>query len=127
VAVSYSRSLDICGIRKLPFSTRRNYTYELQHLLSWSILAGLVEGQFASVVVSKTFHAGTLLIAVATATPFAAYVFSMVWGMLCVGRPKVRLAVGFGAGTALCAGMTAMVPPSGLEGVSWMTSRTVFA
>lgn len=109
---SPSRSLDLCGIRKLPFFTRRSYACELRHLLSWSILVGLVEGQFASVVVSKTFHAGPFLIALAAATPFAAYVFSMVWGMLCVGRPKVRLAVGFGAGTALCAGMTALVPAS---------------
>lgn len=126
MAVSDSRSFDICGIRKLPFSTRRNYTYELQHLLSWSILAGLVEGQFASVVVSKTFHAGPFLIAVATATPFAAYVFSMVWGMLCVGRPKVRLAVGFGAGTALCAGMTGLVPASPSSAV-WFIAQVAAA
>ncbi len=112
MVVSDSRSHDILGIRKLPFFTRRNYLYEFEHLLSWSILAGVVEGQFASVIVSKTFHAGPFLIAVATATPFAAYVFSMIWGMLCVGRPKVRLAVMFGAGTALCAGMTGLVPAS---------------
>lgn len=126
MAVSDSRSFDICGIRKLPFSTRRNYTYELQHLFSWSILAGLVEGQFASVVVSKTFHAGPFLIAVATATPFAAYVFSMVWGMLCVGRPKVRLAVGFGAVTALCAGMTGLVPASPSSAV-WFIAQVAAA
>jgi len=126
VAVSETRSLDICSIRKLPFSTRRNYTYELQHLLFWSILAGLVEGQFASVVVSKTFHAGPFLIAIATATPFAAYVFSMIWGMLCVGRPKVRLAVGFGAGTSLCAGMTALVPASPSSAV-WFIAQVAAA
>ena len=92
---SASRSLDILGTRKLPFLTRRNYLYEFRHLLCWSILAGLVEGQFASVLVSKTFHGSPLLIAIASATPFAAYVFSLAWGMLCVGRPKVGLSVRF--------------------------------
>lgn len=112
MAVSDSRSLDILGIRMLPFLTRRNYLYEFRHLFCWSILAGLVEGQFASVIVSKTFHGSPLLIAIASATPFAAYVFSLAWGMLCVGRPKVRLSVWFGAGMALCAATTALVPAS---------------
>ncbi len=110
MAVSDSRSLDILGIRKLPFLTRRNYFYEFRHLLCWSILAGLVEGQFASVIVSKTFHGSPLLIAIASATPFAAYVFSLAWGLLCVGRPKIRLSVWFGAGMALFAATTALVP-----------------
>ncbi|MFH1110881.1 MAG: MFS transporter [Planctomycetota bacterium] len=112
MADSVSRSLDILGIRKLPFLTRRNYLYEFRHLLCWSILAGLVEGQFASVIVSRTFHGSPLLIAIASATPFAAYVFSLAWGMLCVGRPKVRLSVWFGAGMALFAATTALVPAS---------------
>jgi hypothetical protein len=110
--VSGSRSFDILGIRKLPFLTRRNYLYEFRHLLCWSILAGLVEGQFASVIVSRTFHGSPLLIAIASATPFAAYIFSLAWGMLCVGRPKVRLSVWFGAGMALFAATTALVPAS---------------
>jgi MFS family permease len=102
--------LDILGVRSLPFTTRRNYFYEFKHLLPWSVLAGLVEGQFASVVVAKTFHGGSLLIAVATATPFAAYVSSLVWGMLCVGRRKLRLSILFGAGAALCAALTGLIP-----------------
>ena len=102
--------MDLLRLRKLPFSTRSNFLYEFQHLLPWSVLAGLVEGQFASVVVAKTFHGSSLLIAIATATPFAAYVFSLVWGMLCVGRRKLRLAVLFGAGTALCTAVAGLIP-----------------
>ncbi len=102
--------MDVLALRRLPFLTRRNYYYELKHLLPWSALAGLVEGQFSSVVVSKTFHGSDFLIAVASATPFAAYVFSLVWGMLCVGRPKVRLLVLFAAGTVLCTGLAGAVP-----------------
>jgi len=118
--------LDIFGVRSLPFSTRRNYYYEFKHLLPWSVLAGLVEGQFASVVVSKTFQGSDFLIAVATATPFAAYIFSLLWGMLCVGRAKVRLAVLFGAGTALCAGLAGAVPAEP-RGVLWFMASIAAA
>jgi len=104
--------LDLLGVRSLPFSTRRNYFYEFQHLLLWSVCAGLVEGQFASVVVSKTFDGSERLIAIASATPIAAHVFSLFWGMLCVGRPKVRLAILFASGCALCAASVAAVPTS---------------
>ncbi|MEK6675674.1 MAG: hypothetical protein AABZ47_08475 [Planctomycetota bacterium] len=79
-------------------------------MMAWSVLAGLVEGQFASVVVAKTFHASELLLAISTATPTAANLVSLVWGMLCVGRPKIALASLFAAGTALCAATAGAVP-----------------
>jgi len=126
VAVSDSRSLDILGIRKLPFLTRRNYLYEFRHLLSWSVLAGLVEGQFASVIVSKTFHGGPLLIAIASASPFAAYVFSLAWGMLCVGRRKIGLSVRFGVGMAIFAAMSALVPATP-SAAGWFVAQIAVA
>ncbi len=104
--------MDLLGVGTLPFLARRNYYYEFKHIVPWSMLAGLVEGQFASVIVSKTFHGSPLLIAIATATPVAALTFSLIWGLLCVGRPKVRLLVYFAAGTALCAGIVGAIPTS---------------
>ncbi|MDO8630716.1 MAG: hypothetical protein Q7R41_09500 [Phycisphaerales bacterium] len=118
--------MDVLGVRKLPFITRRNFVYEFVHLLPWSVLAGLVEGQFAGVVVSKTFHGSSLLIAIAAAMPYAAYVTSLFWGMLCVGRPKVRLSVLCGAGTALCAGVVGAIPQSNF-GAIWFVAQIAAA
>lgn len=91
---------------------RRNYLLEMRHLLPWSILVGLVEGQFASIVVAKTFAGSKLLITIASTTPTAAYLFSLFWGMLCVGRPKLRLLMILGAGVALVAGAAGAIPPT---------------
>jgi len=118
--------LDLLGVRKVPFLSRSNYYYELTHLFPWSILAGVVEGQFAGVVISKTFHGSSLLIAVATATPFAAYVFSLIWGMLCVGRPKMKLAMTFGWGTALCAALIGAIPNTPF-GAVWFVLQMALA
>ena len=104
--------MDPLGIRNLPFLSRRNFLSEFRQLLPWSVLAGLVEGNFGGVVVSKTFEGSELLIAIATATPVAALIFSLPWGMLCIGRPKIRLGVTFAAGAALCAGLAGAIPRS---------------
>lgn len=102
--------MDVLGIRRLPFLTRRNFLHEFQHLLFWSVFVGVIEGQFASVVVSKSFNAGNTLIAFATAGPFAANILSLAWGLLSVGRPKIRLVVLFGSSAALCAGVIGFIP-----------------
>ena len=104
--------MDLLSLRALPFLTRRNYYYEVKHLLFWSVLVGVVEGQFGSVVVSRTFDGSDVMIAVASATPNGAMLFSLVWGMLCVGRPKVRVAMGFASGAALCTGLIGLIPDS---------------
>ena len=96
--------MDLLGVGRLPFLSRRSYSSEFQHLLVWSVFAGVVEGQFASLVIARTFHGGDLLIALSTATPFAANLASLAWGLLCVGRPKIRLATRFAAGAVLCVG-----------------------
>lgn len=118
--------MDLLGLRTLPFLARRNCYYELKHLLFWSVLAGVVEGQFASVVVSKSFEGGDLLIAIAAATPMGAMLFSLMWGMLCVGRPKIRLAMMFASGTALCAGMVGAIPTSPV-GAIWFVGQMAAA
>jgi hypothetical protein len=104
--------LDLLGVRSLPFLARRNYYHEFKQLLLWSVLAGLIEGQFASVIVSKTFNGSERLIAIASATPIGAHIFSLLWGMLCVGRPKVRLGVLFASGAALCTAVVGAIPTS---------------
>ena len=102
--------MDLLSVRALPFLARRNYYYEFKHLLLWSALAGLIEGQFASIVVAKTFGGGKLLITIATATPAASHMFSLFWGMLCVGRPKVRLLTMLAVGAVLLTGMVGAIP-----------------
>lgn len=104
--------MDVLRVRSIPFMARRTYFQELRHLLAWSVLVGLVEGQFAGIVVAKTFHGGNLLITIATTTPTAAYLFSLTWGMLCVGRPKMRLFMLLGTGVALLAGTVGVAPPT---------------
>ncbi|MCH8241528.1 MAG: hypothetical protein IH897_02830, partial [Planctomycetes bacterium] len=56
--------MDLLDVRSLPFLTRRNYVQEFKQIIPWSVLAGLIEGQFASVIVSKTFHGSELMIAI---------------------------------------------------------------
>jgi len=118
--------VDLLGVRTVPFLARRNYVFELDHMVLWSVLAGLLEGQFAAVVVARTFHGSESQIAVATATPTAANLFSLVWGLLCVGRPKIRLATAFATGCILCAGAVAAIPPSP-AGTYWFIAQVAAA
>jgi hypothetical protein len=83
--------LDWFRARRLPFLTRRNYHYEMMHLLPWGILAATIEGSFAAVVLSKTFEGNPFLIATATATPAASHVVNIFWGSLAIGRPKLPM------------------------------------
>lgn len=102
--------MDVLGVGRLPFMARRNFVREFVHLLPWSVLAGVIEGQFASVVVAKTFHGNSTMIAIAAGMPYAAYISSLFWGMLCVGRPKIQLSILAGAGTAVFASLAGMLP-----------------
>ncbi|MBI4717029.1 MAG: MFS transporter [Planctomycetes bacterium] len=118
--------MDLLHLDRLPFFARRHFYYELRQIVPWSVLAALIEGQFASVLVARTFHGGPVLIAVASASPFAAYVFSLLWGMLCVGRRKLRLLSWFAAGTAVCAAGAAIIPVSPAGGV-WFIAQMALA
>ncbi len=109
--------MDALGLRTLPFLSRRNYYYELKHIVPWGLLVGLVEGQFASIVIARSFEGSARLIAIASATPAAAFLFSLFWGMLCVGRPKVRLLTLFTSGMTLLVGLVAIIPPTPMGAV----------
>ncbi len=117
--------MDVLGVGKLPFMARRNFVSEFVHLLPWSVLAGVVEGQFASIVVSKTFHGSALLIAVAAGMPYAAYISSLFWGMLCVGRPKIQLSILAGVGTAIFAALAGMLPDRANGAVLFITQIAI--
>lgn len=121
--------MDPLGIRGVPFMARRNYYFEVIHLVPWSLLAGMIEGNIASIVVAKTFHGSSLLIATASATPIGALLFSLGWGMMCVGRPKLRLATIFGGAAALCTAtvfLTPRSPHAGMIFVAQMAAAQVF-
>lgn len=118
--------MDLLRVHTLPFMARRNYYNEFKHIVPWSVAAGLVEGQFASVVVSKTFGGSPLEIAIATSTPVAALMSSLIWGMLCIGRPKLRLLTFFTSGVVLCMGIVGAIPASPLGGV-WFIAQMAAA
>lgn len=118
--------MDLWQRRTIPYLARANYVQELRHILPWSALAGLVEGQFSSVVVSRTFEGTAFHIAIATLTPYASYMFSLLWGMLCVGRPKIRLLRLFATGTAFAAAMIGFIPPTS-AGTWWFLAQMALA
>ncbi len=72
----------------------------------------MIEGNAGAIILKQTFGGGKFLVATATATPIASLLFSSIWGVLCAGRPKLRLATLFGAGAALCAATVAFTPRS---------------
>ena len=118
--------MDLFGARSFPFLTRRNYLNEMRYLLPWSLIAALIEGQFGAIVVSKSFGGGELLIAIATATPMASLMFSLFWGPICAGRPKIRLSTMLCAGIVLCAGAVAAIPATP-SGAIWFIAQTTAA
>ncbi len=117
--------MDLFGLGRVPYLSRRNYYYEFCHLWGWGLLAGVVEGNLASIVVVKTFNGGDFLVATASATPMGALLFSAVWGLLCVGRPKLRLATMFGAGTALMVATVGLTPHSRWGGVLFVVQMAL--
>jgi hypothetical protein len=118
--------LDVFGARSLPFFTRRNYVHEMLHISPWSLLAGVLEGQFGAIVITKTFHGGSFLTAVAVAAPLAALTFSLHWGLLCQGRPKMRLYTNLCLATVLLTGLLGIVPVSDF-GAVWFLAQMAAA
>lgn len=109
--------MDLLGVRNLPYLSRRNYYYEFLHLIPWGLLTGVVEGNLSAIVVAKTFQGGDFLVATASATPVGALFLSMAFGMVSVGRPKLRLSALYCTGTALCVTSVALVPRTEWGGV----------
>lgn len=108
--VSGATVFDPLGVSKAPFRTRRNFFFESRHILAWGVVAGLVEGNFAAVAVAQIFGGGPMLINIAATTPVAAHLANLLWGMLCVGRPKVRVMTVCTAGVVLLIGAVAFIP-----------------
>ncbi|HUU82997.1 MAG TPA: MFS transporter [Phycisphaerae bacterium] len=108
--------MDVFGARSLPFMTRRNYVHEAVHLLPWGIVVGLAEGNVSAVVVAKTFGGSELLIGLAVASTMFAKLVSLIWGMLSVGRPKLRVLSVLGAATVMCLASVAATPQSSWGG-----------
>ncbi|MHC4089691.1 MAG: MFS transporter, partial [Planctomycetota bacterium] len=120
---------DVFRARSLPYMTRRNYVYEAAHLLPWGVMVGMAEGNVSAVVVAKTFGGGELLISIAVATTMFAKLVSLVWGMLCIGRRKLRVLTVFGAATVMCIASVAATPQSSWGGwvfVGQMAAAQVF-
>lgn len=102
--------MDLFAVRQLPFVARRNYYYEVLHLLPWGLVAGLVEGNISAVVAANTFNGGKLLITVTSTTPVAALLASLLWGFLCVGRRKLRVLTLAASGVLLFVASVGVTP-----------------
>jgi hypothetical protein len=102
--------VDLLSVRSLPFMTRRNYTQEFWQMAMWSGLAGVVEHQFAGVIVALSFAGSERLVAIASSTHVASMMTSLWWGMFCMGRPKIRLLTLCSAGAALLAVGIGVIP-----------------
>ncbi len=102
--------MDIYGLKRIPFLSRHNFFHEFHHILAWGVVVGLIEGNFAAIVVAKTFQGSEFLISVASATPMAMHVVSLMWGAYCVGRRKLRIFTFCTTGTALMLASVAMTP-----------------
>ena len=82
------RLFDFLRTDDLPRLTRTNYIAELRQLSLWGMVAGAVEGSMASVVVSKTFAASSLLTSIVWALPILMFVLNIVWSTVIRGRPR---------------------------------------
>lgn len=89
---------------------RRSFIFEIRHLLLWGVFAGLVEGTVSAVIVSKTFHAGILLITVVQATPAFANLISLLWGVTLLGRRKLPVLFALGAAAVVVVSSVAATP-----------------
>ncbi|MFQ5489374.1 MAG: hypothetical protein ACE5GE_01525 [Phycisphaerae bacterium] len=83
--------MDLFLTRTIPYMARSAYLAEARHLLTWSALIGLAEGNVSAVVMAKTFDGSDWLIGIAASTPLFAKLLSLVWGMISVGRPKLPI------------------------------------
>ncbi|MCA9253205.1 MAG: hypothetical protein KDA54_18915 [Phycisphaerales bacterium] len=102
--------VDIYGLKRIPFLSRYNFFHEFHHILAWGVIVGLIEGNFASIVVAKTFEGSDFLITIASATPMALHIVSLVWGAYCVGRRKLKIFTFCTTGTVLALASVAMTP-----------------
>ncbi len=81
-------------------------------MLPWAVVVGMAEGEVAAVVVGKTFGGGGLLITIAVAAQFFARLVSLIWGLVCVGRRKLRVLTILASVTVLLVSSVALTPRS---------------
>ncbi len=110
--------LDPLRTRSLPFLTRRNYFYEMIHLIPWGVVTATCESTVASIIVAKTFHGSHWMVTVASASPFFANILSLVWGMLCVGRRKVMVVTAFAVPVTAMMFAVALIPHE--DNLGWL-------
>ncbi len=104
--------MDLFGARSLPYMSRPLYLAEALHMVPWAVVIGMAEGDVAAVVVAKTFAGDSLLVGLAVATQFFANLVSLIWGLVCVGRRKLRVLTVLGSVTVLCVTSIALTPRS---------------
>lgn len=86
--MSAHRPLSFLGSDDLPPLTRPNYVAELQQILPWGIVIGVVEASMVSIVASKTFDASPLLTTVIWAVPILMNVLNPAWAAILRGRRR---------------------------------------
>ena len=101
--------MDAFRLRQVPLMARRNYLYEMQHILAWGVLVGFVEGNFAAVVCPTRLrrrladqHCGDDAVAM--------HLASLWWGTLAVGRRKLQLFTVCASGVVLATGSIVATP-----------------
>ncbi|MGE3180448.1 MAG: hypothetical protein AB7N71_02380 [Phycisphaerae bacterium] len=120
------RFLEFLRTDDLPFLTRRNYRYEIEHILLWGAVVGAVEGNIASVIAAKTFNASQLLITVVWAIPVVINVLNVFWGAVLRGRPRIPAYVTLVAAAAFTIGTVALTP-RGFAYAGWLFAAQVAA
>lgn len=119
------RVFDFLVSDDIPLLARVNYRLERNHVLGWGVVTGLIEGNTASIVVAKTFHASDLLIAVVLATPMLANLLSLAWGVLIRGRPRQRTFVLLAAATLIATMSVAFTPADWQPWGGWLFAAQV--
>lgn len=74
----------------IPALARPIFRVERCHVTLWAMMAALIEGNTASIVVAKTFGGSSWLVTLVWAIPFFANSLSLLWAPLLRGRPRLR-------------------------------------
>jgi len=105
--------------KRLPKLSRHTFRIELVHTALWRGFVAVLEGGVASVVAAKTFNGSPALVALVAAAPFYTNMFSLVWGMMALTRPKIPLMTMLCSGAALVAA-TIAATPAGSPWAGWI-------
>ncbi len=84
------RVLDFLRSDDIPAVARPIFRVERCHVALWAMMAALIEGNTASIVVAKTFGGSSWLVTLVWAIPFFANSLSLLWAPLLRGRPRLK-------------------------------------